>query len=112
MNAKLPATTPAPHLLLRVCAQAGRGGHHSPAYIQAGGTPVEAVFEPTFRLLTRIEAGARPDVMVGITGSLADLVAAGIVEDPRPVARTGVGVAVPPDVPSRISAAWTPSSPL
>ncbi len=70
-----------------------------PAYLQAGGTPVEAVFEPTFRLLTRIEAGARPDVMVGITGSLADLVATGIVAEPRPVARTGVGVAVPPDVP-------------
>jgi molybdate transport system substrate-binding protein len=60
---------------------------------------VEAVYEPTFRLLTRIEAGARPDVMVGITGSLADLVAADIVADPRPVARTGVGVAVPPDAP-------------
>ncbi|WP_320536542.1 hypothetical protein [Pseudarthrobacter sp. IC2-21] len=34
-----------------------------PAYIAAGGHPVEAVYEPTFRLLTRIEAGARPDVM-------------------------------------------------
>lgn len=70
-----------------------------PAYLNAGGTPVKAVYEPTFRLLTRIEAGARPDVMVGITGSLADLVAADIVTDPRPVARTGVGVAVPPDAP-------------
>ncbi|MHA7299095.1 molybdate ABC transporter substrate-binding protein [Pseudarthrobacter sp. MDT1-22] len=68
-----------------------------PAYIQAGGTPVEAVFEPTFRLLTRIESGARPDVMAGITGSLADLVKANILTDPRPVARTGIGVAVPPD---------------
>jgi molybdate transport system substrate-binding protein len=68
-----------------------------PAYLKAGGTPVEAVFEPTFRLLARIESGARPDVMAGITGSLADLVTADIVTDPRPAARTGVGVAVPPD---------------
>ncbi len=70
-----------------------------PAYLQAGGVPVEAVYEPTFRLLARIEAGARPAVMAGITGSLADLAAAGIVADPRPVARTGVGVAVPPGAP-------------
>lgn len=68
-----------------------------PAYLAAGGAPVEAVFEPTFRLLARIESGARPDVMVGITGSLADLVAENILTDPRPVARTGVGVAVPQD---------------
>lgn len=70
-----------------------------PAYFAAGGPAVEAVYEPTFRLLTRIHAGARPDVMVGIAGALADLVAADIVTNPRPVARTGVGVAVPPDVP-------------
>lgn len=70
-----------------------------PAYLKAGGTPVEPVFEPTFRLLTRIESGTRPDVMAGITGSLAELAAANIVTDPRPVARTGVGVAVPPDAP-------------
>ena len=70
-----------------------------PAYLKAGGTPVEAVYEPTFRLLTRIESGARPDVIVGITGSLADLIMAEIVTDAWPVARTGVGVAVPPDVP-------------
>jgi molybdate transport system substrate-binding protein len=70
-----------------------------PAYIEAGGPHIEAVFEPTFRLLTRIETGARPDVMAGITGALADLAAADIVMDTRPVARTGVGVAVPPDAP-------------
>jgi molybdate transport system substrate-binding protein len=71
-----------------------------PAYIAAGGPHVEAVFEPTFRLLTRIESGARPDVMVGITGILADLATAGIMKETRPVARTGVGVAVPPDAPA------------
>ena len=70
-----------------------------PAFARAGGTPPETVFEPTFRLLTRIEAGARPDVMAGIAGSLADLVAANILTGPRPVARTGVGVAVRPDAP-------------
>lgn len=68
-----------------------------PAYLRAGGTPVEAVFEPTFRLLTRIDSGARPDVMAGITGSLAGLVVANILTDSRPLARTGVGVAVPPE---------------
>jgi molybdate transport system substrate-binding protein len=71
-----------------------------PAYIAAGGPDVEAVFEPTFRLLTRIESGARPDVMAGITGTLADLAAAATVKDTRPLARTGVGVAVPPDAPA------------
>ena len=70
-----------------------------PAFARAGGAPVEAVFEPTFRLLTRIESGARPEVMAGITGSLVDLVEADILTDSRPVARTGVGVAVPPDAP-------------
>lgn len=70
-----------------------------PAYLKAGGTPVEAVFEPTFRLLTRIDSGARPDVMAGITGSLADLVAANILTAPKAVARTGVGVAVAPGAP-------------
>jgi molybdate transport system substrate-binding protein len=38
--------------------------------------------------------------MVGITGTLADLAAAEIVKDTRPVARTGVGAAVPPDAPA------------
>ena len=67
-----------------------------PAYIAAGGARVEATFEPTFRLLTRIDSGARPDVIAGITSTLKDLAAADIVMDPRPVARTGVGAAVPP----------------
>ncbi|GAC1372440.1 MAG: substrate-binding domain-containing protein [Pseudarthrobacter sp.] len=67
-----------------------------PAYIAAGGARVEAIYEPTFRLLARIESGARPDVIAGITGTLTDLAGADIVMDPRPVARTGVGVAVPP----------------
>jgi molybdate transport system substrate-binding protein len=70
-----------------------------PAFTRATGIPVEAVFEPTFRLLARIETGARPDVMAGITDSLAGLAPAGILTDLRPVARTGVGVAVPPDTP-------------
>ncbi|MEO8283397.1 MAG: substrate-binding domain-containing protein [Pseudarthrobacter sp.] len=71
-----------------------------PAYIAAGGPYVEAIYEPTFRLLTRIESGARPDVIAGITASLADLAAADVVMDTRPVARTGVGMAVPPDAPA------------
>jgi molybdate transport system substrate-binding protein len=71
-----------------------------PAYIEAGHPRVEAVFEPTLRLLTRIESGSRPDVMVGITGTLADLAAEGTVMNTRPLARTGVGVAVAPDAPT------------
>lgn len=67
-----------------------------PAFARSKGMRVEAVYEPTFRLLTRIESGARPDVMAGITGSLADLVSAKVLEGLRPVARTGVGVAVAP----------------
>jgi ABC-type molybdate transport system substrate-binding protein len=70
-----------------------------PAFAGVSRTRVEAVYEPTFRLLTRIGSGARPDVMAGITGSLADLAAAKVVADVRPLARTGVGVAVPPGTP-------------
>lgn len=70
-----------------------------PAYLKAGGAPVEAAYEPTFRLLTRIESGARPDVMAGINRSLAELATAEVVADLRPLARTGVGVAVGPDCP-------------
>lgn len=67
-----------------------------PAFTTSTGLRVEAIYEPTRTLLTRVESGARPDVMAGITIGLAGLVSAGILADPRPVARTGVGVAVPP----------------
>lgn len=101
MTAESPNQAPAPLTLF--CAFAlmqAVEGSVLPAYLETGGAAVEAVFEPTFRLLGRIQAGARPDVMVGIAGALADLVAADVVFDPRPVARTGVGVAVPPGVPA------------
>ncbi|PTT67752.1 substrate-binding domain-containing protein [Arthrobacter sp. HMWF013] len=71
-----------------------------PAFARSTGLRVEAVYEPTFRLLARIEPGARPDVMAGITGSLADLVSAKVLEGLRPIARTGVGVAVAPGAPA------------
>jgi molybdate transport system substrate-binding protein len=100
MNAQAASQDPRP--LTFFCAFALKQAVEDvilPAYRKAGGTPVEAVFEPTFRLLTRIESGARPDVMAGITRALAELLTADIVTEPKPVARTGVGVAVPPDAP-------------
>ncbi|MDR6415182.1 substrate-binding domain-containing protein [Pseudarthrobacter sulfonivorans] len=100
MNAQAASQDPRP--LTFFCAFALKQAVEDvilPAYRKAGGEPVEAVFEPTFRLLTRIESGARPDVMAGITGALAELLTADIVTEPKPVARTGVGVAVPLDAP-------------
>ncbi|AEW98302.1 molybdate ABC transporter substrate-binding protein [Streptantibioticus cattleyicolor] len=71
------------------------------AFEAASGTPVTAVFDPTVPLLRRIEAGEAFDVLVAVTGSLAPLAERGVI-DPATrtaVARTGVGLAVPPGAP-------------
>lgn len=77
------------------------------AFTRASGTAVNVVFEPTNVLLNKIEQGARPDVVVGITALLEAVAATGAIvpESLRPVARSGIGVAVssgviPPDISS------------
>ena len=71
-----------------------------PAFTGATGTNVEVVFEPTRMLLKRIEAGSRPEIFLGITGALDASLAQGDFEltSSKPVAKSGIGVAVPPNV--------------
>ncbi|ALG12514.1 molybdate ABC transporter substrate-binding protein [Kibdelosporangium phytohabitans] len=64
-----------------------------PGFTAETGIPVETVYDPTTVLMKRIEAGAKPDVVIAVTETLAALGRPTI-----PIARTGVGVAVAPDV--------------
>ena len=69
-----------------------------PAFMRAAGTIVDVLFEPTSLLLRRTEAGARPGIFLGITGSLEASASADVFDLPscKPVAKSGIGVAVPP----------------
>nr|WP_030359610.1 substrate-binding domain-containing protein [Streptomyces alboflavus] len=72
------------------------------AFAGTTGIEVEGVYEPTNVLLDQIAGGARPDVMVGVTGGLERLAASGVLDQAslRPLARVGIGVAVPPGAPA------------
>ncbi|MER7350612.1 class II aldolase/adducin family protein [Streptomyces aurantiacus] len=72
------------------------------AFTSTTGIGVEGVYEPTNVLLEQIAGGARPDVMVGVTGGLEKLAASGVLDASslRPLARVGIGVAVPPGAPA------------
>ncbi|MBJ3809867.1 substrate-binding domain-containing protein [Streptomyces flavofungini] len=72
------------------------------AFTSATGIDVDGVYEPTNVLLEQIAGGARPDVMVGVTSGLAKLADAGVLDRAslRPLARVGIGVAVPPGAPA------------
>ncbi|WP_338106266.1 class II aldolase/adducin family protein [Streptomyces alboflavus] len=72
------------------------------AFAGTTGIDVEGVYEPTNVLLDQIAGGARPDVMVGVTGGLERLAASGVLDQAslRPLARVGIGVAVPPGAPA------------
>ncbi|MFC0108325.1 molybdate ABC transporter substrate-binding protein [Kibdelosporangium aridum] len=61
-----------------------------PQFTTETGVAVDTVFDPTTVLMKRIEAGAKPDVIVAVTESLA---AFGSVV---PIAKAGIGVAVAP----------------
>lgn len=69
-------------------------------FTDATGIRVDPTFDPTNVLLDHIEAGARPDVMIGVTAQLDPLGAAGVVDLSTrvPIATVGVGVAASPDV--------------
>ncbi|WP_427007794.1 molybdate ABC transporter substrate-binding protein [Pseudarthrobacter sp. H2] len=83
------------------CAVALRGAvEHAllPAFTRDTGIAVEARFAPTSALVQEIDAGARPDVVLGITAALERFAAAGILDagSLTPLAQAGIGVAVPP----------------
>lgn len=60
---------------------------------------VDVTYDPTSVLLMRIEAGARPDVVIALTDSFAELAATGAVDlsTRTAIAKTSVGIAVAPD---------------
>ncbi|WP_052193557.1 substrate-binding domain-containing protein [Microbacterium sp. ZOR0019] len=73
--------------------------HVIPAFERETGTHIEATFEPTTVLLERIAAGERPDLVLGVSSSVTDLAAQGLV-DPEVVAEiavSSVGFARPDD---------------
>ncbi|MGW0536546.1 molybdate ABC transporter substrate-binding protein [Streptomyces sp. NPDC003032] len=67
-------------------------------FTEKTGITVEGVYDPTNVLLQRIEEGARPEVMVGVTGSFPALCELGVIDrgSVRVLARVGVGLAAPP----------------
>lgn len=86
------------------CAVALRGAVEEtllPAFTRATGTAVDARYATTSVLVRELDAGARPDVVLGITAALAEPAAAGVLDAASlvPVAKAGIGVAVAPGVP-------------
>jgi molybdate transport system substrate-binding protein len=69
-----------------------------PAFTRTTGTVVDVIFEPTNLLLRRIDAGARPDVVAGITALLEAPASSGVIDaaSRKPVAKSGIGVAGSP----------------
>ncbi|MCB5906537.1 substrate-binding domain-containing protein [Streptomyces pinistramenti] len=67
-----------------------------PVFTAEQGVAVAPDFDPTTVIERRIAAGARPDVVIGVTSALNALARAGKVAPGSltPLARTGVGVAV------------------
>jgi molybdate transport system substrate-binding protein len=84
------------------CAIALRGAIKDsilPAFTGETGTEVDAHFAPTSTLIQEIKAGARPDLIVGITAALKGLNDGILDGGPlTPFAKTGIGVAVAPGV--------------
>ena len=62
--------------------------------VLAGRDDVAVVYEPTARLLARIEAGERADVAILTEEAVAALAARGVLTDARPLALSFVGLAV------------------
>lgn len=74
-----------------------------PAFTRDTRITVEARYAPTSALVRDIDAGARPDAVLGITAALERFAAAGILDAGTltPLAKAGIGAAVPPgaDIP-------------
>ncbi|GAA2613275.1 substrate-binding domain-containing protein [Actinomadura fulvescens] len=68
------------------------------AFKDRTGIEVDGVYDPTTQLLLRVRNGERPDVMIAVTSSFGELRELGVLEVNQrvAVARTGVGLAVPP----------------
>ncbi|ADD41257.1 molybdate ABC transporter substrate-binding protein [Stackebrandtia nassauensis] len=66
------------------------------AFTSRTGIEVEPVFDPTVQLLRRIDNGETFDVMIGVSASFDKLTDIVDLATRVPIARTGVGLAVPP----------------
>lgn len=70
-----------------------------PAFEHATGETVETTFEPTTVLLDRIAAGERPDLLLGVSSSVTDLAAQGVLDPAQvhDVAVSAIGYARLPE---------------
>ncbi|QCB97795.1 ABC transporter substrate-binding protein [Arthrobacter sp. PAMC25564] len=86
------------------CAIALRGAVQDailPAFTRETGTVVDAHYATTSALVQEIDAGARPDVVIGIAAAMERLGDAGILDAGTlaPLAKAGIGIAVGPGTP-------------
>jgi molybdate transport system substrate-binding protein len=67
-----------------------------PLFREQYGAEVETTFEPTTVLVDLLRSGRRPDVVIAVRETLADLVREGFVacESVNPLVRAGLGIAV------------------
>ncbi len=72
-----------------------------PEFESATGSRIEATFEPTSVLLERIEAGERPDLVLGVAASVRDLADQGVLagDATADIAVSAVGFARLPETP-------------
>lgn len=89
-------------LFCAVALKSALEGYILPAFTGATNAAVDVLYEPTGLLLERIEAGARPAIFIGITGSLQGSASKDDFDlrTCLPVAKSGIGVAVPADASS------------
>jgi molybdate transport system substrate-binding protein len=64
------------------------------------GATVDIIYDSTNLLVQRIDAGELPDVIIGMSGTLQDLAATGILLPGSvvPLAKSGIGIAASPDI--------------
>jgi len=97
--------TPAPttvSLFSSLAVQAALRDVVLPGFTASTGIRVDVTFDPTTVHLRNIAAGARPDVLTGVSASFEPLIADGIVDGSSvvPIARSGMGIAVGPGQPA------------
>lgn len=103
MNLTLTTVKPEAATISLFCAIALRKSAEEailPVYTRATGIGVDVVFDSTAMLLQRIDAGARPAVFVGLSGSLreAEYPSGCGFQTGRHIVSSGIGVAAASDV--------------
>ena len=70
-----------------------------PMFHREHGHEVTATYEPTKVLADLVSAGQRPDVFIGVVGTVRQMADDGVLGDVEPLVLSGIGVAVPADHP-------------